>query len=263
MRSVIFCTEDSVREDGLALAIANLSELLSGMGPAPPLRFVRVRNFSVLERVLAMPGIERLDGLVLPKFGLKQARSYFERLQGTPFWLMPVLETREVFDPQALVGLRDFLLDSPLRPWILSLRAGSQDLLSLLSLRRKRGRTIYETPVGTAMDCLVGIFKPHGLQVHAPVFDDLADHLTLGKEAAADLEHGLVGKSAIHPVQVPIIESAYRVDAADLDLAQAILRPEAPAVFQSGGVMCEPATHASWAQGIITRARIYGYGQGG
>ena len=258
LRSVIFCTEDSVREDQLPLAIAHVAELLSGLEPVSTLRLLRVRNFAVLEQILAMPGVERLDGLVLPKFGLANFSSYLERLAGVPIDLMPTLETREVFDPEALVRMRDLILASPLASRVVSLRTGAQDLLSLLGLRRSRGKTIYETPVGSAIDRLVGIFKPYGLPVHAPVFDYLDDPLTLEREVEADLEHGLVGKSAVHPHQVEIIESQYRVSPEDLELAAAILSPEAPAVFQTQGVMCEPATHRNWAKGILERQRIFG-----
>lgn len=258
LRSAIFCTEDSVREDELPLAMANLAELLSGLEPSPMLRLLRVRNLAVLERILALPGVERLDGLVLPKFSLANLSAYAELLTGVPLGLMPTLETREVFDPDALVRLRDQLLESRLARQIISLRTGAQDLLSLLGLRRSRGRTIYETPVGSAIDRLVGIFKPYGLAVHAPVFDYLDDPLTLEREVAADLEHGLIGKSAVHPDQVGIIESQYRVSPEDLELAGAILNPKAPAVFQAQGAMCEPATHSSWAKGILERQRIFG-----
>jgi citrate lyase beta subunit len=44
LHSVIFCTEDSVRSDGLRRALDNLQTLLRAMEPNGLLRFVRVRN---------------------------------------------------------------------------------------------------------------------------------------------------------------------------------------------------------------------------
>src|SRR5690554_5994198 len=68
LRSVIFCTEDAVSSQELPAALANLEQSLAQFTPeAPLLRFVRVRNPQVLEQVLSMPHIERVQGFVFPK----------------------------------------------------------------------------------------------------------------------------------------------------------------------------------------------------
>src|SRR5438034_1642323 len=67
LRSVIFCTEDAVRADGLRRALDNLQALLRQMELNQLLRFVRVRNPLVLHALLQMEGVERLSGFVLPK----------------------------------------------------------------------------------------------------------------------------------------------------------------------------------------------------
>ncbi|MCA9774036.1 MAG: HpcH/HpaI aldolase/citrate lyase family protein, partial [Myxococcales bacterium] len=69
---------------------------------------------------------------------------------------------------------------------------------------------------------------------------------------------GFISKTAIHPAQVPIIEGAMRVSGEEEEAARAILNQEARAVFQIGGVMCEPATHAGWARRVLARAEIFG-----
>ena len=42
---------------------------------------------------------------------------------------------------------------------------GGNDLLNLLGLRRQRGHTLYETPLGAVIARLVTTFKPHGFRV--------------------------------------------------------------------------------------------------
>ena len=66
LRSVVVCTEDAIHEYELPLALANLERVLDRLPPCPVLRFIRPRNVGVLTQLLRMPGIERIDGIVLP-----------------------------------------------------------------------------------------------------------------------------------------------------------------------------------------------------
>ena len=61
--------------------------------------------------------------------------------------------------------------DPAWRARILVLRIGGNDLLNLLGLRRQRGHTLYETPLGAVIARLVTTFKPHGFRLSAPVFE--------------------------------------------------------------------------------------------
>jgi citrate lyase beta subunit len=260
LRSVIFCTEDAVRQEDLRRALDNVRNMLRHLENTPGLmRFVRVRNPSVLATLLQMDGIERLTGFVLPKItreNLEQFRPAFTSPHR--FDVMLTLETTEVFDAGEMAALRSELLQPVYRDRILSLRIGGNDLLNLLGLRRPRGRTIYRTPIGSTIDQLVTTFRPHGFNLTGPVFDYLDQGKVLSRETADDLAHGLFGKTAIHPRQVPLIESAYRVKASELHMAERILDESAPAVFRFCEAMCEPATHRRWASLIRDRARLYG-----
>jgi citrate lyase beta subunit len=84
------------------------------------------------------------------------------------------------------------------------------------------------------------------------------DPVLLREEMLRDLDHGLTSKTAIHPAQVPVIQNALAVSSADLAEAHAIGDASAPAVFASGGRLCEPATHTRWATTIIRRAALFG-----
>jgi citrate lyase beta subunit len=259
LRSVIFCTEDAVHERDIEQALGHLAALLPTLEPGPLLRFVRPRNPLVLRRLLRMDGIERVQGFVLPKFG---PRTFGDWLRvwddGWGHALLPILETVEVFDRRQMESLRDRLEDSGLSARVLGLRIGGNDLLNLLGIRRARGATIYDTPLRGVIADLVCIFHPAGYRLSAPVFDYLDTPEVLAREVDADLQHGLVGKTVIHPSQIPVIEARYRVPHADYEMASAVLAPEAAAVFALRDAFCEPATHRRWAAEILERARVFG-----
>lgn len=259
LRSVIFCTEDSVKEEDLGRALERLSSALRRLEPANMLRFVRARNPAVLREILQMEGIGKLDGFVFPKVNRELFSEYWAALPaGHGYQVMVTLETIEVFDPGEMMALRQALLHPEVRGHILSLRIGGNDLFQLLGMRRNRRRTVYESPIGQTISQLVTFFKPHGFNLTAPVYEYLDAPQVLAQEVEQDLDHGLFGKTAIHPDQIPVIEKGYQVRPDELEVARKILEAAAPAVFRMQGAMCEPATHRAWATMIDARARIYG-----
>ncbi len=171
---------------------------------------------------------------------------------------MPTLETHEVFDATEMKKLRNFLSSEKIRPRILSLRIGGNDLLNLLSLRRSCNETIYDSPLREIISILVRTFKPYGFNLTAPVFEGLSHPDVLRSEVELDLAYGLFGKTAIHPEQVPVIESAYAVKEEELKMAFKVLSDDAPALFRMNDTMCELATHRRWAGMVVQRSKIYG-----
>ena len=259
LRSLIFCTEDAVAADRVPLALDQLAAMLARLSRTGPLRFIRVRNAAVLAQMLRMRDIDRIDGFVLPKITAESLLGYLDALAGDRrFWLMPTLETAEVFDPIEVRALRA-ALSRPDTQWrILALRIGANDLMNLMGIRRSLEHTIYETAIGTTIAMLAGAFRPHGFALTAPVFEGLDHSDVLAREVRQDLDHGLFGKTAVHPSQVPVIEAGYRVSAVELDMAEQILTPSAEPVFSLHGAMCEPATHRAWAEAIKARHAVYG-----
>jgi citrate lyase beta subunit len=174
---------------------------------------------------------------------------------------MPTLETKDVFDSGAMSALRDALAQEAIFKHILMLRIGGNDLMNLLGIRRIRGLTLYDTPLRTCIANLVSQFKPYGFALSAPVFEYLDDHETLQKELRLDLAHGLTGKTAIHPEQVPVIEAAYCVEPEEVEMALKLMDAASPAVFKMHNAMCEVATHKKWGNEIINRQLCYGINQ--
>ena len=254
VRSVIYCTEDSVTERDLPKALAQLQTLLHHIpADCPRNRFIRLRDPAVMQHILALKHIDKIHGFVLPKITAANLDDYCA-LHGTPWQLMPTLESADTFLESAMLRLRDAL--EPWRAQILCLRIGGNDLLNHLHMRRPRGATLYDTPIGDLINRLVGIFKPHGYHLSAPVFEFLDQPELLAREVRADLRHGLTGKTAIHPDQIAIIEQHYCVSHAEQQLARDILA-SADAVFNHGNTMQETATHSNWARATLAAARYF------
>jgi citrate lyase beta subunit len=257
LRSVVVCTEDAIHEHELPAALANLEWTLDRLLPCPILRFIRPRNVAVLTQLVRMPGIETIDGIVLPKVTPQNLPAFAEAASRVPsLQLMPTIETEVAFDRRRLVALCD-ALQQAVNP-ILCLRIGGSDLLSLLGLKRPKGLTLYDTPLRNVVNDIILTFRPAGYDISAPVFEHVDSPATLEREVELDIVHGLLAKTAIHPTQIAVIERAYRVSRQDREMAERILDPGAQAVFQHQGQLCEPATHRRWAERLLLRSELFG-----
>ncbi len=261
LRSAVLCLEDSILDRDVPLAMQRLATVLRRLSARERCStkfqlFIRPRDLRMLEHVLHLPGIEHVQGFVIPKAHADNMPAYLRLPLHDGHRLMPTLETREVLDPSEMRRLRDQLLGVQDR--ILALRIGGNDLLNAMGLRRVAGRTVYEGPLGPVIASLIGTFAPWGFSLSAPVFEQFGDSALLRDEVLRDVEHGLCTKSAIHPDQVAVIQGALAVPAQQVEEARLILAPEGPAVFSHHGVMCEPATHRGWAERLLARADAFG-----
>lgn len=252
---IIICTEDAVAAHELNAAVVNLSKSMLNRKQTAQIRYLRPRNSEFIKVLADKMDLSAFDGFVLPKFTQDNMNDWFTALkpwlkQGKPS-LMPTLETVDVFSYTKMLALQEALLASPYLKHINTLRVGGNDLLSLLRLRRIPGVTLYETPLVKTLAELVTIFAPAGFSLSAPVFEYLDDTATLHREIIQDINYGFVGKTAIHPEQVGLIESNFRVSDSDIAAAREIIKEDAKGVFKFNGAMCEAATHKSWATKII------------
>ncbi|WP_227518391.1 HpcH/HpaI aldolase/citrate lyase family protein [Alkanindiges hydrocarboniclasticus] len=259
-RSVVICLEDAVAESDIESGLKNLSKVLTifaqfGLPQEAPYLFIRPRHLAMAQHLVEWKNIEVLNGFVLPKFCLADLAGWkntiTDRLQ-----VMPTLETLEFFDPGYIQEFRQAMQQE--MPSVLALRIGGNDLLNCLKMRRPRHLTIYETPVLTLINQLIGQLTPFGFRLTAPVFEYFSDLALLRQEVERDVLLGLVGKTAIHPSQIDVIHEAFQVSQHDYLDAERILQQDAKAVFGSNGSMLEPATHKQWAMQIIERAKYYG-----
>ncbi|WP_445769178.1 HpcH/HpaI aldolase/citrate lyase family protein [Rheinheimera sp.] len=262
LRSLVICLEDSVSETDVEMGIANLCSLMEkiercGGRKDTPLTFIRPRTPLMAQRLNNIEVIHQADGFVLPKLDLTNLGQWQHAVEGSSLLLMPTLETKEVFDPVAMVELRD-AINASIKKRVLALRIGGNDLMGCLGLRRSAGHTLYKTPMGYVISMLVGVMGSAGYALTAPVFERLDSQSILEEELEMDVIQGLVGKTAIHPTQINIIHDALRVNVEDLNSARMILTDGALAVFKHSNAMCEPATHLQWARSIVERAQWHG-----
>ncbi|MCD5985212.1 HpcH/HpaI aldolase/citrate lyase family protein [Pseudomonas alliivorans] len=263
LRSLVVCLEDAVALIDIETALVNLRQVLTriqdrGGRPANgPLLFVRPRDAAMARILNDWPLMVHVDGFVVPKLSLKTLSSWEQAVTNPALALMPTLETPEVFNPTAMVELGQ-ALKANLDERIIALRIGGNDLMGCLGLRRNPAMTLYGTPMGYVIPMLAGVMGSQGFALTAPVFEQLATPDILQQELTLDIANGLVGKTAIHPSQVNIIQNALRVSLEDMNSARMILNSVAPAVFKYNDAMCEPATHYKWATHIMERAKWHG-----
>lgn len=264
LRSLVICLEDAIAEHEVETALANLYACLEVLYHTErrikPLIFVRPRHPKMALELLQQESIGALNGLVLPKFDHDSFLHWQRVMQAAPsnFWFMPTLETAQILDAYAVRELRLRLQQTELQSRILVLRIGGNDLLACLQLRTNPQHTLYEGPLAYVVGMLVTQLIPAGFQLTAPVFECFRDHQVLKAEFKRDLLHGLVGKTVIHPSQIPIIHQALKVNQNDYLAAKKILGSNVPAVFQFNGAMCEPSTHQNWASQVLERAKYFG-----
>ncbi|MGZ7458871.1 HpcH/HpaI aldolase/citrate lyase family protein [Pseudomonas sp. Ma2-10] len=266
LRSLVVCLEDAVADIDVDTALGNLRVLLTAInerGGRPvdgPLLFVRPRDSTMAAVLNEWSLMEHVDGFVVPKLTLRNLDAWEQAVTNPALFLMPTLETIDVFNPGAMVELGQALKVN-LNHRIIALRIGGNDLMGCLGVRRNPTTTLYSTPMGYVIPMLAGVMGSLGFALTAPVFEQLATPHLLKEELDLDIAHGLVGKTAIHPGQINIIQDSLRVSLEDFNSAKLIVSDVAPAVFKHNDVMCEPATHYKWAVKILERAQWHGVRQ--
>jgi citrate lyase beta subunit len=281
--SLAFCLEDAVTADGVKESEVQLVKTLSYIAEHEheklPLLFVRVRDCSQFRKLPALLGetIKLLTGVIFPKFDLSNAADYCSSVgminsgRNTPLHFMPILENNNVMSldsrHRTLLGLRE-LLDG-YREYVINVRVGAMDFCSLYGLRRSNSQTIYDIAVvRSVLTDILTVFADEYV-VSAPVFEYFGSSesdkdwaIGLENELRLDSANGFIGKTIIHPSQLPFIRKSLQPTRVDFEDASAILDWSGGAwgvAKSSGGNrMNEVATHCKWAAKVITLAEIYG-----
>jgi citrate lyase beta subunit len=262
LRSIVVCLEDSLRDDQVEDARAAFLQFLGSMSKLGNriIVYVRPRDIQMLHWMLAIPDINAIDGFVLPKVETANVAQWLAPMTGHDHKFMPTIETAEAFDRNALEQLCRQLL--PFQDRVTAIRIGGNDILNVLGVRRSKCRTAYDGPLGNVIRDMAATFIPAGFAVAAPVFEHYGSLDLLREEVEQDLEHGLLTKTAIHPSQIAVIHNCYQPSAEEVLEARSILDTDARAVFASGGIMCEPATHRHWAGNVISRLQQFAAKEG-
>lgn len=281
LTSLAFDLEDAVADDAIKEAATTLRQTLATLKETAsvelPLIFVRVRtpeHLAEMHEFLAAQS-EIITGYVLPKFDLNNAADYLGLIgeinrSARRFYFMPTLETVAVADKRSrlpvLSELKEMLSEK--REAILNVRVGANDFCQLYGLRRGIEQTIYD--VGLVRDILLDILNVFAVDyvVSGPVWNyfgspnDGSWQRGLIRELALDRLNGFIGKTAIHPSQLPLIYRSLAVSQTDYDDACAILGNEfgklGVAKSAAGNRMNEVKCHNRWAERIRLLGKIYG-----
>lgn len=257
LTSVVFCLEDAIKEEQIQEAIKNIESFLKNHIPSKVKIFIRPRSIENLKVLLNLEGIPKIDGFALAKFGAHNMQEYFELLVDKSFYIMPVLESNDLFDSQKLKQIRDFLL--PHKEMIITLRIGGEDMFKALSIKKECDESIHDFHISSKIFAeLLSIFKLVGFNLSAPVYNCL-EHLDFfEKEVQRDIKEGFCGKTIIHPDQAKICNEVYKVTQKEYNEANQILNQDNEEIFRFEDKMCEPSAHYIWATNIIKRSKIFG-----
>jgi len=258
--SIVLCLEDALAAGDVADGLRRLDQLMSDLPEHLPVRtFLRPRDRNMAFELCARAAGTAIEGLVAPKVVPQTLPDWLALTREAGLSVMPTLESGCFFDPGKIGAIRDILDDHPKdAARLAAIRLGGNDLLSTLALRRERGVTSWEGPLGWILSMASSILMAAGYPVAAPVYDVIDDLDTLRRETLRDVAAGFISKTVIHPVQTPVINRAFQVLKGDVEHAKAALDTDAQAVFKLDGVMCEPATHRAWAQRTMARKAVFG-----
>ena len=256
LRSVVVDFEDGLDRDVSSSALENFQNSLLYITEKSPYIFLRPKNPKELEKFLALENIERVDGFVLPKFSLENAREYFALLEKTDFKVMPSIEGEELFESAKLLQLKEILLEHKER--IVMLRFGLEDMLRALGMRRVCEKSIFDYAVGNyVLGNFIATFKSEGFAISGGVYPCFLDDEGFVCDVTRDLQEGLFGKTIIHPRQIELSNELYRVSEQEYREALEILESQ-KAVFSQNDKMAETNTMQKHSLEIVERYRVYG-----
>ena len=281
--SLALCLEDTIPDNQLESAqdqlILSLTQLFSASKDKEffmPLIFIRVREPGQLPMLYARLGeaANLLTGFILPKFSPVSADAYILELEklnrgnSRTVYMMPIMESPVMIDLRTRYSILYDLkgkLDQ-VSPMVLNVRVGGNDLCHAFGYRRHSHESIHDiTPVFTILSDILTVFGMDYV-VSGPVWEYYnGDGWDTGliHELKQDRLSGFVGKTVIHPKQIPLVNQAYQVSAPDHRDALSILNWDGNGTSlvsgsQDGSRMNEYKTHSNWARKILLLAQAYG-----
>lgn len=281
--SLALCLEDTIKDDcvedaekKLIASLRTVYEKKAGDGFFVPKIFIRVRR---PEQISSLYGRlddarELITGFIAPKFDLDNADSYIHAItelnlaSPAPLYLMPILESPSIIHLENRAGILYALKEKldAIGPYVLNIRVGGNDLCNMFGFRRHDTESIHGIrPIANIFSDIITVFGMDYV-VSGPVweyYDGSRWDTGLEAELQQDRLCGFVGKTVIHPKQIALVNSAYRVPASDYADARAILGwDEDSHTLVSGNAsgerMNEYKTHYRWAETMLLLAGYYG-----
>jgi len=281
--SLALCLEDTIRDDRVPEAEAALISSIKKIHAASSLSlfyipwiFIRVRTPEQIFALLRCLGkaARLITGFIIPKFSLENADGFIDAVTAVNqnseqrFYMMPIFESPAIVQLQSrydlLYRLKD-KLDS-IEEYVLNVRVGGNDLCRYFGLRRHSNESIYGIrPVSHILSDILTVFGADYV-VSGPVWEYYQGdgwESGLRNELNEDRLCGFVGKTVIHPNQIEVVNSAYKVEKKDYEDAKAILNwnPVCDSLVSGStdrGRMNECKKHESRALRTVLLSQAYG-----
>lgn len=280
--SLAFCLEDTIRDEAVEEAEEILFHTLEQISAAQnklafylPLIFVRIRSPRQLRKLSQAfaPFSNILTGFILPKFFADNCDDYISVIQDATrshlgWHYMPIFESVSMIDLHTRYKRLAYVRDAmePVSDRILNIRVGGADLSRAFGLRRHVNNTIYDLqPVANLLSDIVSTFTQRYV-VSGPVWEYYAGKgwdTGLRREIELDMLCGFIGKTVIHPKQIPVVNECLKVSLSDYQDAKQILSwdPHTSHLVSASSEatrMNEYKTHLRWADRTICLAQRYG-----
>ncbi len=281
--SLAMCLEDTIgdncveeAEDKLIYSLHKLQEALETKTFFMPKLFVRIRNAEQIQRLLkrADCAASLIYGFIAPKFSINNADNYIHVLtilnesSRHPIQFMPIFEDASLIHLQKRYDILYQLkqkLDA-VSELVLNIRVGGNDLCNLFGFRRSSTESIHTIrPVANIFSDIITVYGTDYV-ISGPVWEYYNGEgweNGLINELKEDRLNGFVGKTVIHPKQIPFVNQAYMVSKKDYEDACSILNWNTNShSYVSGSIekerMNEYKTHQKWAEKIMFLAKAYG-----
>ncbi len=285
--SLALCLEDTIRDGFVAQAehmlIGTLQKIDAASQSSPfylPKIFIRVRTPEQIRRLSAALGdaMRIITGFIMPKFSPDNAAAYTNemiRVNSTAarkLYMMPIYESDAILDlrkrAEILCSLKDIL--DQVSDLVLNIRVGGNDLCNLFGFRRHIDESIHRIrPVADIFSDIITVYAADYV-ISGPVWEYYSREgweQGLKQEIQDDQLCGFIGKTVIHPAQIPVVNHCCQVPLADYEDACAVLnwnRDTDSMVAGSilSGRMNEYKTHINWAERTLYLAEYFGVAGG-
>ncbi|MBO3443380.1 HpcH/HpaI aldolase/citrate lyase family protein [Clostridium sp. CCUG 7971] len=284
VRPLAICLEDAIGINGEKEAIYNLKLILENLSSnkirgfkTTPLIFIRIRNVEQLIKIkdIIVENKEVLTGILIPKANANLVEGCIEVLDSTNIknlYVIPIIESREFIcnetKGESFNKLYNTLLNHKER--ILNIRIGVTDILGMYSIRRSKYFSIYDNLICSSfITDVINYLNRDELDI--PISGGVSELFDMEneeiknkylKEILLDKFHGLVGKTVIHPNQIPLVQALCTVKYEDYIDAETILSSVGGKFGVNkgacGGRMNEINPHLLWAKKIMILSQIYG-----
>jgi citrate lyase beta subunit len=281
--SLALCLEDTINdnfvEEAERILIDSINKIFVRYERQPfflPKIFIRVRNPKQITYLTKAFGqsIKMITGYIIPKFTITNANEYIQAIikgnESTkkPLYMMPIYENSSIVDLQKridiLYRLKDIL--SKVEEHVLNIRVGGNDLCHMFGFRRHSDESIHKIkPISNIFSDIVTVYGMDYV-ISGPVWEYYSGyHWEEGliQEIYDDKLCGFIGKTVIHPNQIPVVNEAYKVCENDFHDAKSILEwNQHSNTFVSSNLakerMNEYKTHSHWAQQTLYLAEAFG-----